>query len=207
MQNRLEVQEDTFNSIGTELHDNIGQLLSTAKMFIGITERELPEPPLPLLAANETLDKAITELRSLSKSLNRDWLEQFDLYRNLAADAARINAAGGLRLHLNRQGHVLPANAEQQFIFYRLLQEGIQNAIKHSGAGNLYITIGYDKTNITGTVKDDGKGLPSAKPGGGLGMTIMRDRARVLKGRIRWESPGSGTTITITFPIKQLSHE
>lgn len=201
LQNRIEVQEDTFNSLGTELHDNIGQLLSTAKMFIGITERQLDPPPLTLLSANETLDKAITELRDLSKSLNKDWLEQFDLYRNLTTLIARINAAGTLIIQFTKSGPMLPVNTDQQFIFYRLLQEGIQNVIKHAVATHLFISISYDKNHVSASIRDDGIGFNTRRPATGLGMKIMRQRAKILNGTIGWQSSPSGTLLHISFPI------
>jgi signal transduction histidine kinase len=203
LQNRIEVQEDSFNSLGTELHDNIGQLLSTAKMFIGITERQMQEPPVTLLSANETLDKAITELRNLSKSLNKDWMHQFDLYHSLATDIERINSGGLLHIQVSRSGHLLPAGADQQFIFYRLLQEGIQNVIKHAAAKQLLISIEYDKSHIRAILKDDGIGFNTKQPAAGLGIKIMQQRVKLLGGSIAWQSYLPGTQLTIVFPIKK----
>lgn len=203
MHNKIEVQEATFDSLGTELHDNIGQLLSTAKMFIGITERNQQHPSDTLAAANNTLDKAIRELRDLSKSLNRDWLKQFDLYRNLAADMERINSASGLQIILSRSSHTLPAGAEQQFIFYRLLQEGIQNVIKHAAARFINISISYDNQFIKARLQDDGKGFDTERQHAGLGIKIMQQRVKLLKGKIDWQSSVTGTRISISFPVKK----
>jgi signal transduction histidine kinase len=200
---RTQRMEEAVSNLGTELHDNIGQLLSTAKMFIGITERQLEQPPLTLLAANETLDKAITELRDLSKSLNKEWIEQFDLYRSLAADITRINTADTLDIQLSRSSHLLPVTSDQQFIFYRLLQEGIQNVIKHAAAKHLYITIGYDKSNISAIIQDDGIGFNTKWPPAGLGIKIMQQRVKILGGSIYWQSWLPGTRLTIVFPIKK----
>ncbi|MGC4102477.1 sensor histidine kinase [Ferruginibacter sp.] len=202
LRTRLQVQQDTFASLGGELHDNIGQLLSTAKMFIGITERELAEPPLTLLTANETLDKAIRELRDLSRSLNTDNLQEFDLYKNLAADIRRINSAGAFRIKLHCASTVLPAVAEQQFILYRLLQEGIQNVIKHAAAKNLYINISHYNNSISATLRDDGKGFNIHRKASGIGIKMMRQRARILGGKIEWRSSVKGTQLHIVFPVK-----
>jgi signal transduction histidine kinase len=191
------------DNLCTELHDNIGQLLSTAKMFIGIAERQFEKPPLTLLSANETLDKAINELRNLSKSLNKDWMEQFDLYRSLSADIVRINTAGALNIQLTRSGHLLHASSDQQFIFYRLLQEGIQNVIKHAAARHLYISIGYDKSHIRAILQDDGIGFNTKQQPTGLGIRIMKQRVKVLGGSINWQSYLPGTKLTIVFPIKK----
>lgn len=203
MQYKIEIQESTFDSLGTELHDNIGQLLSTAKMFIGITERNLEKPPLTLVSANESLDRAICELRDLSKSLNKEWLQQFDLYKNLLTDIARINSAGELYIHLTKRWPVLPAIAEQQFIFYRLLQEGIQNVIKHSAATVLNINISHDQDNITAILQDNGQGFNLSEEQTGLGIKIMKQRIQLLRGTISWKSSEMGTLVQIIFPIKK----
>ena len=92
LQSKLETQEQTFQQIGKELHDNVGQLLSTSRMLLGLTERSLPNPPDTLLTANATLGEAISELRSLSKSLDKEWLEQFSFTDNLQTEISRINA-------------------------------------------------------------------------------------------------------------------
>src|SRR5688500_1706665 len=68
---RLETQEETFYQIGEEIHDNIGQLLTSTKLLLSISERALPGIPDPFYTAQETLSKAIQELRALSKSLNK----------------------------------------------------------------------------------------------------------------------------------------
>ncbi len=204
MHNKLEIQEATFESLGTELHDNIGQLLSTAKMFIGITERSLEKPHVSLLSANTTLDRAITELRDLSKSLNKDWLQQFDLYKNLLADIDRINSAGALQIELIRSSRILPVNAEQQFIFYRLVQEAVQNVIKHAQAKTLCIDISHDENHVFALQEDDGKGFSLSQPQTGLGIKIMKQRINLLKGKINWHSNNLGTKLSIIFPVKKL---
>lgn len=203
MQTKIEIQEATFDILGKELHDNVGQLLSTAKMFIGITERNLEAPPFTLVSANETLDRAIKELRNLSKSLNRDWLQQFNLYNNLVAEINRINSGGQLTILLKRQTHILPAISEHQFLFYRLLQEGIQNVIKHSEAKNLTISISYDRNYIKASLQDDGKGFDVKNQQTGLGIKNMKQRITMLKGRIDWQSSAEGTYVNILFPIKK----
>lgn len=203
MQYKIEIQEASFNSLGAELHDNVGQLLSTAKMFVGITERSLDNPPLTLMSANETLDRAIRELRDLSKSLNKEWLQQFDLYKNLQAEISRINAAGVLFIELSKRSPVLPAIAEQQFVFYRILQEGIQNVIKHAFATRLHIQIAYDENEIRASLEDNGLGFKTSELSTGLGIKIMKQRIQLLKGKINWRSSDKGTHIDISFPIKK----
>ncbi len=131
LRSQIEVQEQTFSQIGKELHDNVGQLLSTSRMLIGLAERSLPKPPDTLLTANATLGKAINELRSLSKSLDKDWLSQFNLLENLKAEVIRVNTGSAISAHLHI--HAEPAlPSTKQIILFRIIQEAVQNALKHS---------------------------------------------------------------------------
>jgi signal transduction histidine kinase len=136
LQSQIETQEETMSILGKELHDNVGQLLSSTKMLIGITERSLDNPPATLLTANETLSKAIHELRSLSKSLNKEWLEQFNFIENIKAEATRINSSGMVTCS-SAILTALPLKADEQLILFRIVQEAIQNALKHAKASHI----------------------------------------------------------------------
>ena len=102
-------------------------------MLLGITQRNLADIPETLTIAQETLGKAISELRSLSKSLDKEWLAQFDLIDNLATEINRINAGLILEIHFSHPGK-LSLTVEKQIILFRIIQEALQNAIKHSEA-------------------------------------------------------------------------
>jgi signal transduction histidine kinase len=204
LKSRVEVQEATFETLGHELHDNIGQLLSTSKMLIGITERNLETPPDSLLLAGETLNRAISEIRTLSQSLNQKWLEQFDIYHNLGAIMEGLNSSGKLKMNIVK-GPLLSLPAEQQFILFRLLQEGIQNIVKHANATSVMISLTEFKNILTVTIEDNGTGFDPRSRKAGLGMGNMRQRAKTLGASIQWQPSTQGTKIIILLPlIKQL---
>ena len=87
LKSQLEVQERTFATISQEIHDNIGQLLSSAQMLLGVSLRT--DPTEIVVSAQNTLGKALQELRSLSKSLDSEWLDSFNLLDNLVAESER----------------------------------------------------------------------------------------------------------------------
>lgn len=201
LQSQVEVQEQTFQVIGKELHDNVGQLLSTARMLLGLTERNLPQPPDTLLTANETIAQAISELRSLSKSLDRDWLERFDFNQNMQMEMQRINAAGQIQLSYFNE-HTLTIDAGKQIILFRIVQEAMQNAIKHAEAESITVKVVSNADHILILVSDNGKGFEPAE-GDGMGLVNMRQRTALLNGQIRWISePGKGADVEITLPNK-----
>jgi len=201
LQSQIEVQEQTFQQIGKELHDNVGQLLSTSRMLISLAERSLESPPDALLTANATIGDAISELRSLSKSLDNDWLEQFDFIQNLRTQINRINAGNEIRASLN-SGQKLYLPSAQRIILFRIVQEAIQNAVKHSNCKKIDISIKENTgNNIEIAVKDDGKGFNMDNINKGMGLANIQRRTSILNGFARYESKeGMGTTVVITIP-------
>ena len=202
LQSQIEVQEATLAGISKELHDNIGQLLSSTKMFLGITQRNLPESPETLNIAEETLGKAINELRALSKSLDKDWLEQFDFIQNLQAEAERINEARYLQISFSHPEKLF-LKADEQIILFRIVQEAIQNAIKHAQAKNIQINLSKTPEIVRVDVIDDGIGFNNSLHTDGLGMRNMKHRTKLLGGSITWNSIGNGTSVKIELPFKE----
>jgi signal transduction histidine kinase len=203
LQTKLETQEDTFQQIGEELHDNIGQLLSSTKMLLGITERSLNEIPDTLNTAQEMLGKAINDLRSLSKSLNKDWLRQFNLIQILQAEVDRFNSVGSLELKLVSGVSFVPLPSEAQVMLFRVIQEAFQNCIKHSEASRIDVVIAFEN-DLNVLIEDNGKGFNrDLVNSGGIGLLSMEHRTKLLGGTINWESaPGGGTRIIIKIPVQ-----
>lgn len=202
VQAQLEVQEQTFGELGRELHDNVGQLISSAKLLLGMTERNLPQPPETLLTAQDTLGRAMQSLRALSKSLNTEWLKQFNVIENLNVEAERINAANNLHLTIQSSVSKIPLQPEQQVMLFRIIQEAIHNSMKHARAKSINIVIDPVRNDLRVVVADDGKGLDTSCKSKGVGMINMRHRVDLLHGKIEWRSePGKGTSIEINLPL------
>ena len=202
LQSRIEVQEETFQQIGKELHDNVGQLLSTSRMLIGLTERELQNPPDTLLTANATLGQAINEIRSLAKSLDKEWLERFSFAENIQTLIERINAGQKVEVEYV-QNIELPLRSDEQIILFRIVQEAIQNAVKHAYPTHMRIAVGQEGKKYFITVSDDGRGFDTATVTHSMGLANMQHRTKLLMGTILFNSiPGTGTTVSIRLPVK-----
>jgi signal transduction histidine kinase len=201
---QLETQEATMSMLSKELHDNIGQLLNSTKLLIGVTQRGLPNTPDTLYTADETLGRAIQELRSLSKSLDKEWLEQFDFIENLQAELPRINAARSLRIDFEGPGKTLPLKPNEQIFLFRIVQELIQNAIKHAQATNVRIRLDLRPDILLLIIGDNGNGFSEANITGGLGIRNIRQRTQLLGGSVKWDSEeGKGTAVTIEIPLNE----
>lgn len=202
VQAQVEVQEQTFGELGRELHDNVGQLISSAKLLLGMTERNLSQPPETLLTAQDTLGRAMQSLRALSKSLNTEWLKQFNVIENLHVEAERINAANTLRLNIQSSVSKIPLQPEQQVMLFRIIQEAIHNSMKHARAKSISIIIDTIGNDLQVIIADDGKGIDASSKSKGVGIMNMRHRIDLLHGTIKWHSePGNGTTIEINLPL------
>jgi signal transduction histidine kinase len=203
LRSQIEVQEKTLSTLSKDLHDNVGQLLSTTRMILGMMERSMPLVPDELHTAQETLVKAIQEIRSLSKALSKEWLEQFSFIENVTTEVNRIQSGGLIQINFIYETPDLPITSEQQIILFRIVQESVQNIIKHSGAKNLLLEVNVE-SNIAVSLKDDGIGFDPNKTYNGVGLLNMRRRVELLGGTISWQSElQKGTTITISIPINE----
>lgn len=202
LQSRIEVQEQTFQQIGKELHDNVGQLLSTSRMLIGLTERELKNPPDTLLTANATLGQAINEIRTLAKSLDKEWLERFSFSENIQTVIDRINAGEVIKASYEEQEPLL-LRSDEQIILFRIVQEAVQNAVKHASPAFISIQVQKEEEGYTIQIRDDGRGFDATTVKRNMGLTNMQHRIHLLKGSIQIQSsPGNGTDVKLYLPLQ-----
>ena len=202
LQAQIEVQEGTYRHIAKELHDNVGQLLSTTKMLMGITELRLGHSPDTLNTANATLSKAIQELRMLSRSMDKDWLEQFDFLANLQGEVDRINSGEVIKASVDCNA-TIAMKPEEQVILFRIVQEAVQNAVRHAQPSRLNVVISNGQA-LEVKVINDGKPLP--QDFGGMGTRNMRHRAGLFGGTVAWKSAADETIVTICLPLNH-AHE
>ena len=203
LQSQIEVQENTFAGLSRELHDNIGQLLVSAKTLVSVTLLSHQQPSDTLQIAEETLGKAITEVRSLSKLLDKEWLQQFNFIDNLQTEVKRINAAKIIHIGLSHPEKLL-LQPEEQIILFRIVQEALQNAVKHAEAENINIYVSNSAASLIVNITDNGKGFNEDIITSSLGLKNMRHRTQLLGGTIEWaSSPANGSTVIIKLPVKK----
>lgn len=204
MWSQIEMQEQAFAHLGQELHDDIGQLLSSTKLLINVTQRSLTEVPDTLQIAENTLSTAIQHLRALSKSFSRQWLDQFSLIENLKAEVDRINSSREIKITFAHDLVILPLQAEPQIILFRIIQEAIQNCIKHARPQVIDISIRAAAQQLILIIADDGSGFDKAGMSAiGMGIRNMQHRTNLLGGDIRWEvTTAGGTAVLITLPLE-----
>ncbi|MFT4154609.1 sensor histidine kinase [Parafilimonas sp.] len=200
---QLETQEHAFNQVSQELHDNIGQLLSSTKMLLNIAGMEIQTVPDTFKTAEQSLARAIQDLRTLSKSLNTDWIRQFDFIENLNWEKERLNAARNISVRISSDYEKLPVEAEAQVMLFRVVQEAVQNTLKHANATAIDIHIKKEGDMIQLTVNDNGTGFDiTATKNKSLGIRNMAHRVKLLQGNIHWlNREEKGTAVIIQIPL------
>lgn len=194
---QIEIREETLRSISWELHDNIGQLLTLAKIQM---QHASPEN---IGEISETITKSLTEIRSLSKSINPDFINNIKFKEAIALEIERFNRLNYINSSLIITGKEININPKHGIIIFRMLQEFFSNTIKHSKASKLEVFINYLETSIEIIAKDNGVGFKMRKIRlKGIGLRNIKARAKLINAEAKLRSqPNKGTSLIINYYI------
>jgi two-component system, NarL family, sensor kinase len=203
---QLEIQEQTFLAISQEIHDNVGQVLSLAKVQINIIgETDRMDKDL-LHAIRDNIGKAMTDLRDLARSLSSDRIQFWSLHETLAQEIERVNKTGVIRVEVAIEGDIREIEGRKRLILFRIIQESIQNCVKHAEATSIFILFHYREEEIYVSIRDNGKGFDTEavlQAGNGLGLGNIRTRVQLTGGSCSIESVlQEGTKITLNIPYE-----
>lgn len=204
LQAQLEIQEQTFRNISQEIHDNIGQVLSLAKLNLntfGIT------PTAEKVAiTEELLAKAISDLRDLSKSLNTEKISDIGLQAAIQHELTLVEKATTIKTSFTCNCTELYLSPEQTIVVFRMMQESINNILKHAKASSIKININANPDFSDIEIADDGLGFELDKLDkleSGIGLKSIRQRASLIGGTADIKSAlQKGTTIYIHIQHK-----
>ncbi|HEX3080651.1 MAG TPA: histidine kinase, partial [Puia sp.] len=143
LESKLEIQEQTFDMISQEIHDNVGQILSLAKVQLSIMEQKQSVEGELLTNVKESISLAMTELRDIAKSLNSERLQKLSLQDSITQEIRRINRSGLIKVSSDVEGTEKNIPDQHKLIAFRIVQEGLQNIIKHAGASDVKVSIRY----------------------------------------------------------------
>lgn len=205
---QLEIQEQTLKTISEEIHDNIGQALSLAKLKLNTLKYDQPDLLVEKINdSRELVSKAIRDLRDLSRSLNTDSIASMGLVRAIEQELELFRKSG-FQTTLYTEGEIKKMPPQQELILFRIVQESLNNIIKHAEAKSIKVTAHYTDTELDLQVEDDGKGAAPAEldmEGNSyksLGLRNMHNRARMIGGSFTIHSvPGNGTLIQLIIPF------
>jgi len=203
---QLEVQEQTMQTIGADLHDNIGQLLSLTSLTLNSIELDSDKRARKKIdAAIDLTMRSIKEMRLLGKLLQGDQLVGMGLDEAIKYEINWIEKSGSYKVNYTNDGEMPAANSpDKDLILFRILQEVLNNIIKHAQATVISIKLEYQDSVLQLQVTDNGIGfnrneLPAGQTG--MGLQNIHKRAGIIGGEATITSnPDEGTTITIITP-------
>lgn len=201
----LEVQENERHRLSRELHDDIGQLLTAAKLQSEWLKRRLPENVQSQCAVLcDTLEETLTKVRDVSAILNPRQLASLGLEASLRAHLLKTLANTPVHWSLECRQRLAGIPEEMAVAAFRITQEAITNMLRHAQATNLLIRLERLPQGLALFISDDGQGFfPARNPGqeGQRGMAGMAERIDQLGGTLSVTSePGKGTQIEALFP-------
>jgi len=195
-----EAVRHTLRDLGRELHDNVAQLLTVAQL--GLNGLMAERPDARIAALRDAVDRGVEELRRVAHGLDADLWARRSLADAIVAEAERIERVSRVRAHVLCTGPPPALDGDTSTILFRVFQEAVNNALKHSGADTLTITL-YGDTPITLCIADNGRGFDAATTPGNGGLAAIRHRCALI-GFDAWcaSTPGRGCiwTLTQTLP-------
>jgi two-component system sensor histidine kinase UhpB len=205
LQATVEGQEKERSEIGKELHDNINQILASVKLMITASLTKRVEKDVFLTDSLALMDECIQEIRRLSNSLVPLREQEIELKGAIEAVIGRIKTTSHLKFTLAfPDNFALRLDDKQQLTIYRIIQEQINNIIKHSNAKSVTISLSEMKNNAVLVITDDGLGFDKNERAGGIGLKNMKSRAELLNGTFCIDSePGSGCRLKVTIPLNK----
>ncbi len=214
LQTQLEIQEQTLKNISQEIHDNVGQVLTLAKLNLATTAVDDSGAMEKIKTSQQLIGKAIQDLRDLSRSLNTDYVEQMGLLRSIEYELELLKKTGSLQTSFTITGSAVKLDKQKELILFRIVQEAIHNVIRHAEAEKINAAIIFSNEKMEICIEDNGKGFdlkPLTEPANktfGLGIRNMHERATLIGARFSMDSePGRGTKLYLQLPLNEVIDE
>lgn len=200
----VDVQENERAEIGKELHDNVNQLLTTAKLFLEVARNDASMQESMLKRSSDTIMNAINEIRKISRSLMPGSISDLGLISSVNDLVENINLSRQLYAEFRYDRNVEKRlKSKEKLMFFRIIQEQVNNSLKHSGASHLLISISNHRRITRLEIKDNGKGfdVQEARKKEGIGMLNIMSRAAIFNALVEINSsPGKGCHLIIDLP-------
>ncbi len=204
---QLEIQEQTFQHIAREIHDNISLSLTLAKLQLNTFDwNEKKGSNDKLNSSVELLTQSIAELSDISKGMNANIIIQQGLLQAVEEEIRRIRQTGLFILDYTVTGVPVYMNAHHELIIFRIIQEAFNNIIKHAKARSASLQLHYTDMKMHFTIGDNGIGFDTGQSARNrqAGLSNMVARTKMLGGTMIIESrPGHGTSLNFTIPFEK----
>ena len=208
LRTQLEIQEQTFQHISREIHDNISLSLTLAKLNLNTLDwNHIAKAKNQINSSLEQISKAINDLSDISKGMNSELITSQGLLEVLKKETKKLWELNLFELEYVITGSPVFLDSQKELVIFRIIQEAFNNIIKHAKASLVKLNLDYEIDHVRVLVVDNGKGfcLDIVEQNKGkeasAGLSNMQKRAALFNGKTIIDSiPGSGTKILITIP-------
>lgn len=201
---QIEMVEKTYENISREIHDNIGQKLSIAKLHLHTMEENNTVPDnIRISSTLKLITSAIVEIGDISRTLNSEFVAFHGLKKILEIEVQQLQRTRQFKISFKTSGEAVFLAPLQEVFLFRIVQEALNNIIKHSKATTIHFQLDYNEENIHLSIADNGKGFDKNSPKHlpGTGLSNISKRAEVIDADCQIESvPNQGTIITVKLP-------
>lgn len=202
-----EAREDERKRISRELHDDLGQVLTSSKIHLNflmdelnITDSQLKQRLLDVI---KNIQKAIDSVRNIAMELRPISIEDLGLFQAIQQHALQFGKDMKIQVEVENEVPDLIIDMDKEIHIFRIFQEALNNVAKHAVATNVYVLITIDGDNLVLCIRDNGKGFDtSIRNTNTLGLTTIQERAKILHGTYNIQSmPGKGTEVKVDIPL------
>ena len=209
------IREEERAAISRELHDELGQLLTSIKMNLVMMGKELTVQfknsdteyfEKEIGAMSELLDISVKRVRKIITELRPEVLLNLELYDAIEWQIKEFSNRSGIKCNLNYSCREINFDSDFNITIFRIIQEALTNVMRHSGADNVEVKISCENERVILSVADNGKGIKNSEniPGKSFGILGIRERAILLGGDMDIKShPGKGTELLVSIPLKK----
>jgi PAS domain S-box-containing protein len=201
----VDTQEQERSEIGKELHDNVNQVLTTTKLYLdlALTNEELKDELIS--KSNKNIVSVINEIRQLSRSLMDPSIGDLGLIDTINDLIDNINLTRKLHVHMTVESRIEnQLNQNQKLTVFRIIQEALNNAIRHAKASSVSITFKIKKKIAEVVIEDNGIGFQPGLIKRGAGLKNIQNRIYLINGTQEiYSAPGKGCKIIIKFPTNK----
>ena len=195
-------QERVRETIGRELHDNVNQVLTTVKLYLEMISKDQTLYSQFFSKSMKLIDRSIQDIRNLSHDLSAPTLGIRSLIDSIISLLENVKSSSGLQVHFYHHSFIESMDMDLKLAVYRIVQEQLNNIVKHAAAENIWIELSKSDEKIKLCIRDDGRGFNSSMNQKGIGINNIFGRARAFEGIVDLESStGNGCTLTILFPV------
>jgi len=208
----IQSQEEERKRLSNELHDSLGQNLLVIRNLLYLYNSVEEKNEDDLSQISDLIKESIDEVKEISANLHPHQLERLGLNKAVGSMLNKIMRATDITITYNADDLTGLIPFEDEINIYRIIQESINNIVKHSGADNASVNIRKRDNTVSISIEDNGKGLDltdqdlQSKLTEGLGLKSIRERARLINGKILFESiPSGGTRVLVEIKLNRNS--